>query len=81
MSKKGIFDWRDTIFNRTMADLLSEFLFHRVGAQNRDMFIFEKDLVCGNPASEITVIVKVLIWVSVLKVGHLSVCQAGHNNI
>ena len=56
MAKKGISDWRDTIFNGTMADVLSEFLFHQDGGKNRDKFIFDKDLICGYPASAIKVI-------------------------
>ena len=51
--KKDTIDWRQAASNNSIAQFLSDFLFHPDGGKNMDGFIFETELVCGEPASRI----------------------------
>ena len=53
--RKNASDWRATIIDGSFATYLSDFLLHRDGGENKDKFTFEKELVCGEPASGIKV--------------------------
>ena len=53
--KKGTSDWRQAVSNDSIAQFLSDFLFHPDGGKNMDRFMFETELVCGEPASKIKV--------------------------
>ena len=53
--KKGTSDWRRALSNGSIAQFLSDFLFHPDGGKNKDRFMFETELVCGEPASKIKV--------------------------
>jgi hypothetical protein len=63
--KKGILDWRKT-FSSNYTDtsafrtFLSDFLFHKEGGESKQSFMFEEDLVCGEPAFKINVSKKYL---------------------
>ena len=54
-TRKNATDWRTTISDGSFAKYLSDFLLHRDGGENKDKFIFERDIVCGEPASHIRV--------------------------
>ena len=53
--RKGASDWRAAIREGSFATYLSDFLVHRDGGENKDKFTFERELVCGEPASGIKV--------------------------
>merc|ERR1719188_1263716 len=52
-TRKNATDWRTTILDGSFAKYLSDFLLHRDGGENKEKFIFERDIVCGEPASHI----------------------------
>lgn len=75
MSKrKNATDWRAAIRDGRITTYLSDFLLHRDGGENKDKFIFERDLVCGEPASGIKVIV------TVYRVVQHSYCLSGRDS-
>ena len=53
--RKDASDWRGAIRDGSFATYLSDFLVHRDGGENKDKFTFERELVCGEPASGIKV--------------------------
>ena len=74
MSKrKNATDWRAAIREGTFSTYLSDFLLHRDGGENMDKFIFERDIVCGEPASgiKVTVVRRCLALVIYRVVQHL----------
>ena len=54
-SDKNVSDWRDVVTDGTFSALLSDFLFSKAGSKFQKNFHFDRELVCNEPAGNITV--------------------------